>query len=103
MHQSPTRTAARAAEHLAERTRGWWLHINLDVLDGQEFGACGAGRDPDIPGGLTWSELTAAATAALHISGCRGLSVGVYNADLDPNGDDAQRVIHFIGDLATSR
>lgn len=103
MHQDPVRTAAQAAEHLAEHTHGWWLHIDLDVLDGHEFAACGAARDPDMPGGLTWSELTAAATAALHTRGCRGLSVGVYNTDLDPRGNDAQRITRLVGDLTATR
>jgi hypothetical protein len=35
---------------------GWWLHIDLDVLDGNKFSACAAAGDPAMPG-LSWSKL----------------------------------------------
>ena len=38
----PEQTGARAAAHVAARASGWWLHVDLDVLDGNEFRACGA-------------------------------------------------------------
>lgn len=91
--ENPARIAALAAGRLAQRTPGWWLHIDLDVLSGHEFSACGAAHDPATPGGLTWSELTAIATSALYAEGCRGWSIGVYNTDLDPTRQAAQRII----------
>jgi hypothetical protein len=33
-----------------------WLHIDLDVVDGNQLSACGAADDPAMPG-LSWSEL----------------------------------------------
>lgn len=102
LRQSPPRITARAADQLTRRTPGWWLHIDLDVLDGREFAACGAAHDPATPGGLTWTELTAVAATALYAGGCRGWSIGVYNTDLDPSRQAAQRIIRFITDVVAS-
>jgi hypothetical protein len=31
---------------------GWWLHIDLDVPDGNQFSACAAAGDPAMPGAV---------------------------------------------------
>lgn len=67
-----------------QKRPGWWLHIDLDVLDRNEFNAYGAASDDAMPGGLSWSELAAIASSALQIGGARGWSLGVFNPDLDP-------------------
>jgi arginase len=100
VQQDPARVARQAAVHLAERAPDWWLHIDLDVLSGDEFAACGAADDPDMPGGLTWDALTAATTAALRVGSCRGMSVGVYNTDLDPTRQGARQIVRFLGEVA---
>jgi arginase len=92
----PDRTAGAMAGEVSSHAAGWWLHVDLDVLARDEFRACGAASDPSMPGGLTWDQLTALTRAALHAGGCRGWSVGVYNADLDPDGRDARRVASYL-------
>jgi arginase len=87
--------ATDAAEHLA-RTPAWWAHVDLDVLSGSEFAACDAAGDPTMPGGLSWAELTAIVGLALRDPKCRGLSVGVYNTDLDPDRRAARRIVRFL-------
>jgi arginase family enzyme len=49
-----------------QKRPGWWLHIDLDVLDRNEFNAYGAASDDAMPGGLSWSELAAIASSALQ-------------------------------------
>jgi arginase len=46
--------------------------------------------------------LTQVTRTALQAGGCRGWSIGVYNADLDPDGRDAQRVVSYLAEVATS-
>jgi arginase len=87
--------ATDAAEHLAW-TPAWWAHVDLDVLSGTEFAACDAAGDPTMPGGLSWAELTAIVGLALRDPKCRGLSVGVYNTDLDPDRRAARRIVRFL-------
>ncbi len=59
----------QAAGQVTSQAPGWWLHIDLDVLDGQEFSACGAASDDAMPGGLSWPELAAIASSALQVGG----------------------------------
>jgi arginase len=95
----PEAIAEEAAARVAGHSAGWWLHVDLDVLDGAEFGACGAATDPSMPQGLTWGALTAITRTALRTDGCRGWSIGVYNTDLDPYGREAAKVVAFMAAL----
>jgi arginase len=98
LRQDPAAGGRQAAEQVAARASGWWLHIDLDVLDGEEFSACGAAGDPAMAGGLSWSELNAVASSALAVGAC-GWSVGVYNPDLDPERRAAQQIVSFMADV----
>ena len=99
LRRDPEQGAAQAAAHLAAQAPDWWLHVDLDVLDGEEFRACGAAHDPSMPAGLTWTHLTVITRTALRTDGCRGWSIGVYNPDLDPDGQDAKRVVAYVADV----
>lgn len=98
----PDRIAARAAAHVAAQASTWWLHVDLDVLDGKEFAACGAAQDPSMPEGLTWEQLTEITRTALQTNGCRGWSVGVYNPDLDPDGREARRIVTYLAESTSN-
>jgi arginase len=100
VHGQAARLAAEATEHLDHTTPGWWVHIDLDVLHRDEFSACAAASDPAMPGGLSWNELTTIVRRALSSPKCRGLGVGVYNTDLDPDQRAARRIARFLGELA---
>jgi arginase len=73
----------------------FWLHIDLDVLASDAFGAV----DYPQPGGLDWAELDLLAATAAGASGCRGVSVVIYNPDLDPERTDARKLIGFLSRL----
>jgi arginase len=100
---APARTAAQAAAQVASQAPGWWLHIDLDVLAGTEFRACGAANDPAMPGGLSWAELTIVVSSALRAGGCRGWSIGVYNPDLDPGQRSARQIVNFLAAVCGPR
>lgn len=97
----PAGTAGEAIAHVAEDTSGWWLHLDFDVLDHEEFAAYGAPGER-LPGGLTWPELTEAVATALATQGCCGWSLSVYNPDQDPNRTDAARIVQFITEVTPS-
>jgi arginase len=99
VHGQAARIAAEAAGHLDRTTPGWWAHIDLDVLHRDDFSACAAASDPSMPGGLRWSDLTTVVGRALRSPKCRGLSVGVYNTDLDPDRRAARRIVRFLDEL----
>jgi arginase len=96
VRRDPEVIAAQAAARVAAEASGWWLHVDLDVLDGREFRACGAADDPSMPDGLTWAQLTGITRAALRADGCRGWSIGVYNPDLDPDRRDAKQIVAYL-------
>ena len=96
VHGRAARVAADAVRHLDRSVSGWWVHLDLDVLRGDEFPACAAATDPAMPGGLDWEELTTVVRTALASPRCRGLGVGVYNTDLDPDRVAARRIVQFV-------
>jgi arginase len=73
----------------------FWLHIDLDVLATEEFSAV----DYPQPEGLGWRELDQLAAAGTADPRCQGVSVVIYNPDLDPNRGDANRVVDFVARL----
>jgi arginase len=73
----------------------FWLHVDLDVLQSEDFPAA----DYLQPGGLTWAELAEIAEAALTDERCLGASVVIYNPDLDPDRTAAARIVRFLSDL----
>lgn len=97
--RDPEQTAARAAARVGAEASAWWLHVDLDVLDRNEFRACGAASDPSMPEGLTWAQLTAITRTALRAGGCRGWSIGVYNPDLDPDSRDAKQIVAYLASV----
>jgi arginase len=96
----PAKTARAATTRVRSRSSGWWLHTDLDVLAKEEFPAYGAPGETELPGGLSWPQLTAIVSTALRTGGCRGWSIGVYNPDLDPAGSAAARIVGFLADVA---
>ena len=88
--------AVVGADHLA----GYWLHLDVDVLDPSHMPAV----DSPDPGGLSPEELTtvlaALAPAAL------GAHVTVFDPDLDPDGRCADLLVEVLvdglGDLGTA-
>lgn len=95
-----SRAAARqAVRHVKGNSAAWWLHTDLDVLDGSDYTACGDPGQPRPPGGLTWAQLSEVVTTALRSGNCAGLSIAVYNPDLDPGRRDARRIVDFVAAL----
>jgi arginase len=92
--------AVRPSELMAEALNAiaadvFWLHIDLDVLAADAFAAV----DYPQPAGLGWTELEQLAAAAAADPRCRGASVVIYNPDLDPSREDANRIVDFLARL----
>ena len=82
--------AAAAVESIA--ADAYWLHIDLDVLATSAFDAV----DYPQPGGLDWEELDRLVAAIPRESRCRGVSVVIYNPELDPGRTGADKVVAFV-------
>lgn len=98
----PAAAATGALRHLSDHADLWWLHIDLDVLDPDDFAAQGLPDVPDDPGGLTWAQLRELATNAVRVPGCVGWSLAIYDPDQDPTRADAGRIVRLAQDVAAS-
>ena len=96
----PVRQARAAVEHLRHTAGRWWLHVDLDVLDPEEFAAQGVPGGVDEPHGLTWRALTGLLTAAVSEGGCIGWSLAIYDPDQDPSRSEAERIVQLVADVA---
>ena len=91
LHGRVEEQTERALEQIGER---FWLHVDLDVLSTDALAAV----DYPQPGGLDWGELATITRRALATRGCAGMSVTIYNPDLDPGQTQARRIVGFLGD-----
>ncbi|GAA4079144.1 arginase family protein [Nonomuraea soli] len=66
-------------------TRGFWVHLDVDALDPEVMPAV----DSPDPGGLTHGELRALLAPLLADPGCLGLTVAIFDPDLDQDGRHA--------------
>jgi arginase len=89
------RTAHDLAADLVARHPAWWLHVDLDVLSTIALPAV----DYPQPGGLTWAQLDELTRTLLGLGGCQGISVCIYNPDLDA-GTAATVIATYIADAA---
>ena len=99
---APASAARDALAHLAENTDRWWLHVDLDVLDPVEMPAQGLPDVEDIPGGLTWDQLTELLAAAVASGGCVGWSLAIYDPDQDSDGSDAAHIVQLVQAVAAA-
>lgn len=65
-----------------EELDGFWIHLDVDVLDEAIMQAC----DDPKPDGLVWGDLAAALGMAIGSGGAVGLQITIYNPDFDESG-----------------
>jgi hypothetical protein len=65
-----------------------------DALSTQALAAV----DYQLPGGLSWSELTTVVGASLANPSVIGWDITIYNPDLEPHERSASRIVEFIVD-----
>jgi arginase len=73
----------------------FWMHLDVDVLDHQEFPAT------DYPNatGLSLDEAADLLRPLARSPGMAGLSVGCYNPDMDADGDCARALVGLLGEV----
>jgi arginase len=84
-------TAQWAADQLGE-CAGFWLHVDLDVLDPAVMPAV----DAPEPGGIAFPELELLIKGLVSRPECLGMELTVFDPDHDPNGDHAEEVVNTI-------
>jgi arginase len=70
---------------------GFWLHLDVDVLDERAFPA----TDYLMPGGLEPDELVALMRPLASSPALVGASVGCYNPEKDPDGSNGRALVEI--------
>jgi arginase len=89
--QGAERAARDARAHLERKDgpAGFWIHLDVDVLDDAIMPAV----DYRLPGGLAWDELTAVLRVAVASDRAAGLDVTIFNPTLDADGRIASALV----------
>jgi arginase len=74
---------------------GIWLHLDVDVLDMDVFPA----TDYLDPGGMTWDELAEALDPIGRATALRGMSLGCFNPEKDPDGSCGAKLVDLLVDV----
>ncbi len=90
----PAATGAAIAARLAGAGEGdgYWVHLDLDVLDESVFPA----TDAFVAGGLDWDELGELLEPLLAGPDCLGVNVVCFNPEKDRDGASAGRVVALL-------
>ena len=98
--ENPSRHASEALGRLGQTAQGFWLHIDLDVLSGNEFPAV----DYPDPRGLTFTQLRDVLSTAFASPELLGASVVILNPNRDPTGGQAAtQVTKLLADALRPR
>ncbi len=90
---SVTRAIAEALGRvIRDDLAGFWVHLDADVVDDAMLPAV----DYRMPGGLSWTELEQALSAAASSERMLGLDVTVLNPNLDHDDRGARRLAQTI-------
>jgi arginase len=90
--RGPLAVGTWAERQLRDRADGVWLHLDLDVLDQEELPAVSYPQ----PGGLSWDELGELLGPLVVSEHLVGMSIADLQADLDPDGTYARRVVDLL-------
>ncbi|HEX2419412.1 MAG TPA: arginase family protein [Micromonosporaceae bacterium] len=89
--EGPSRSVVWAIEELG-RVDGFWVHVDVDVLDPAAMPAVDA---PD-PGGIAFVELEQIIADLVTRPACLGLEVTVFDPDYDPDGRYAAEIVETL-------
>jgi arginase len=89
--EGAARSAQWARQHLGE-CLGYWLHVDVDVLDPAVMPAVDA---PD-PGGIAYAELELLIAGLVAAPQCLGMELTVFDPDYDPEGGYARELVETV-------
>jgi arginase len=89
--EGAARTAQWAREQLTDCV-GYWVHVDVDVLDPAVMPAVDA---PD-PGGIAYAELELLLAGLVATPECLGVELTVFDPDYDPDGTYAGEIVATV-------
>jgi arginase len=85
------RTAQWAREQLAD-CAGYWLHVDVDVLDAAVMPAV----DAPSPGGIAFADLELLIAGVAGSPHCLGMEMTIFDPDHDPQGTFAAELVETL-------
>jgi arginase len=92
MQIGPAETGRRVAEALGDDPGGFWVHLDLDIVDPELFFA----NDAPEPDGLDWRQLTDLLGPLCSPAALLGISLGCYNPEKDRGHDNGRRIVEVF-------
>ncbi|WP_369936811.1 arginase family protein [Plantactinospora sp. BB1] len=89
--EGAARTAQWAHDQLTD-CAGYWVHVDVDVLDPAVMPAVDA---PD-PGGIAFAELELLLAGLVDTPHCLGVEITVFDPDYDPEGGYAAEIVDTL-------
>jgi arginase len=89
--EGAARSAQWAREQLADCI-GYWVHVDVDVLDPAVMPAV----DAPEPGGIALAELELLLAGLVDTPHCLGLEITVFDPDYDPDGSYAADIVSTV-------
>lgn len=97
LEAGPEQVIGRVLATVTSRTEGFWIHVDLDVVDSAEMPAV----DCPEPGGPSFPVITALLRRLFASPKCVGGEVTIYDPELDPSGVCADRVVGCLTQALT--
>ncbi|GGM47743.1 hypothetical protein GCM10011608_35660 [Micromonospora sonchi] len=89
--EGAARSAQWAHEQLAD-CAGYWVHVDVDVLDPAVMPAV----DAPEPGGIAFAELEILLAGLVDTPHCLGVELTVFDPDYDPDGAYAAEIVNTV-------
>jgi arginase len=89
--EGAARSAQWARDQLAD-CAGYWVHVDVDVLDPAVMPAV----DAPSPGGIAFPELELLLAGLVESPHCLGVELTVFDPDYDPDGDYAAEITSTV-------
>ncbi|GAA4165969.1 hypothetical protein GCM10022251_52850 [Phytohabitans flavus] len=89
--EGAARSAQWARDQLSD-CAGYWVHVDVDVLDPAVMPAVDA---PD-PGGIAFAELELLLSGLVDTPRCLGVEITVFDPDYDPDGSYAAEIVETL-------
>jgi arginase family enzyme len=89
--EGAARTAQWAHDQLAD-CAGYWVHVDVDVLDPAVMPAV----DAPEPGGIAFTELELLLAGLVDTPHCLGVEITVFDPDYDPDGGYAAEIVGML-------
>lgn len=94
--EGPASIGRHTAQDLAGGSGRYWLHLDLDVIDGEAMPAV----DDPLPGGPNWRQTGELLKPLVRSPALLGADVTILNPALDPGGVYARRVVELLATLS---